>query len=149
MLKGRLRVSPRARAILKQPTPFSPTAQSPGRVPLLSMVAWGSPASTLLDIAARRDNTPVGCHSNTKRPMEEAERTPGVRVGYRPGLMGRRPLVGTHTHRGSHRGRHKTPSMAPNTVPRMARCRCRSQPKGLPTIRLHATRPATHIPVPH
>jgi hypothetical protein len=114
------------------------------------MAAWGPRLAIPLDIAARRGNTPVGCHSNTKRLLEEAERTLGVRVGYRPGSMGRRPPAGTHSHRGSHRHRVSSirPSMAPNTAPSMARGRCRCQPVGLPTTRLHATRPATHTLVP-
>jgi hypothetical protein len=114
------------------------------------MAAWGRLVAIPLDIAARRGNTPVGCHSNTTRLMEEAERTPGVRVGYRPGSMGRQPPAGTHSHRGSHRHRVSSipPSMAPNTAPIMARRRCRYQPGGLPTTRFHATRPATHTLVP-
>ena len=75
------------------------------------MAAWGPPVAIPLDIAARRGNILVGCHSNTKRLMEGAERTPGVRVGYRPGSMGRRPLEGTHSYRGSHRGRHRVSSI--------------------------------------
>src|SRR5262245_31837155 len=103
-----------------------PPLHSPGcprlREHMRLMAAWGILPAILLDIAARRDNTPVGCHSNTKRLLQEAERTPGVRVGYRPGSMGRRPPAGTHSHRGRHRGRHMVssirPSMAPNTAPR-------------------------------
>jgi hypothetical protein len=107
------------------------------------MAAWGPRLAIPLDIAARRGNTPVGCHSNTKRLLEEAERTPGVRVGYRLGSMGQQPLAGTHSHRGSHRHRVSSirPSMAPNTAPSMARGRCRYPPEGLPTIRPHAIRP--------
>ena len=97
----------------------------------------------------------MGYHSNTKRLMEEAERTPGVRVGCRPGSMGRRPPAGTHSHRDSHRDRRRTPSMAPNTAPRMARGQCRRPPEGLSTRGPHAiyphglraTRPVASPPV--
>lgn len=43
---------------------------SRSRERMLLMAAWGLPPAIPLDTAAHRDNTPGGCHSNTKRPME-------------------------------------------------------------------------------
>jgi hypothetical protein len=51
------------------------------------MAAWGILPAILLDIAARRGNTLVGCHSNTKRPMEGAGQGPVLRVAHRLGWM--------------------------------------------------------------
>jgi hypothetical protein len=81
---------------------------------MLPIVVWGRQPAIPLDIAARRGNTPVSCHSNTKR-LVEAERTPGRRVGCRPGSMGRRPPAGTHSHKGRHKGshRHRVSSIPP------------------------------------
>jgi hypothetical protein len=53
------------------------------------MAAWGLPPAIPLDIAARRDNTPVACHSNTNKPMEGAGQQPVLRVAHRLGWMAR------------------------------------------------------------
>jgi hypothetical protein len=105
------------------------------------MAAWGLLPAIPLDIAARRDNTPVDCHSNTKRPMEEAGQRPVLRVAHRLGWMARRRRAGRH------RGRHRVPNMAPRTV------RSRWRSAGLQThggtrdLRTHARHP-THALLP-
>jgi hypothetical protein len=111
------------------------------------MAAWGLLRAIPLDIAARRDNTPVDCYSNTKRPMEEAGQWPVLRVAHKLGWMARRRLAGRHRDR--HRDSHRVPSMAPRTA--QARSRCRSV--GLQThggtrdLRTHARHP-THALLP-
>jgi len=103
------------------------------------MAAWGLLRAIPLDIAARRDNTPLGCHSNTKRPVEEAGQWPVLKVAHRLGWMARRRLAGRH--RGKHRDSHRVPNMAPRTV------RSRWRSVGLQTrggtrdLRTHAHRP--------
>jgi hypothetical protein len=94
---------------------------------MLLMAAWGLPAAIRLDIAAHRDNTPGGYHSNTNRPMEGVEQRPVLRVAHRLGWMARRRRAGSH--RGRHK--HRVSNMAPNTAPRTVRSRWRSV--GLPS----------------
>jgi hypothetical protein len=111
------------------------------------MAAWGLLRAIPLDIAARRDNTPVDCYSNTKRPMEEAGQWPVLRVAHKLGWMARRRLAGRHRDR--HRDSHRVPSMAPRTAQARSRCRFvgRQTHGGTRDLRTHARHP-THALLP-
>jgi len=93
-----------------QPTPGETPVSARWCEQALSMAAWAPPVSIPLGTGGHTGSSPLDCHSNTTRPVEEVRQTAG--------WMARRRLVGRHRgrHRGSHRERHRGPSRVPRTA---------------------------------